>query len=249
MINKPNSNLFEILDSIDSTNNYAMAEVHAGLAKHGMAWIAKLQTAGKGQRGKKWTGEPGQNIAMSLVVEPFGLPVTALFGLSTAVALGCWDFFSKYVDEKLTIKWPNDLYWADRKAGGVLIENVLKGENWQWAVIGIGININQTLFSEELKAVSLSQITGKLYDVVVLAKELYNCVMNRVEAILSNGNFLSYLAEYNEYLFKRGEKVLLKKGNIRLETFIKEINAYGQLVTEDNIERVFNWGEVEWISG
>lgn len=225
-----------------------MAEVHAGLAKHGMAWFAKAQTAGKGQRGKKWTGEPGQNIAMSLVVEPFGLPVMALFGLSTAVALGCLDFFSKYVDEKLTIKWPNDLYWADRKAGGVLIENVLKGENWQWAVIGIGININQTLFGEGLKAVSLSQITGKLYDVVVLAKELYNCVMNRVEG-LSGKYYLLYLTEYNLHLFKKGEKVLLKKGNIRLETIIKEVNAYGQLVTEDNIERVFNWGEVDWING
>ena len=61
---------FNILNTVDSTNNYAMAKVHAGMAAHGMAWFAKEQTTGKGQRGKSWISEKGKNIALSLVLEP-----------------------------------------------------------------------------------------------------------------------------------------------------------------------------------
>ena len=88
--------------------------------------------------------------------------------------LGCLDFFSKYIKENVKIKWPNDIFINDRKAGGILIENVIKGNLWQWAVIGIGLNINQENFEKEnLKAISLKQITGKNYDVIELAKELH----------------------------------------------------------------------------
>src|SRR5215210_6618050 len=137
---------FSTLPSVDSTNNYAMAQVHAGLARHGFVYSTLQQTAGKGQRGKTWSTDSGSNITLSVVLEPSGLNYAKQFFLSAAVALACLDFTRIYAGEKTKIKWPNDIYWSDRKAGGILIENVLKGEEWKHSIVGIGININQTLF-------------------------------------------------------------------------------------------------------
>src|SRR5882757_6514301 len=97
-----NSNLLSIghsfieLGSVDSTNNYAMAQVHAGMAFHGTMFFAYDQWAGKGQRGKSWTSTPGENILLSTVLEPVNLPIIQQFALSAAVALACHDLFSHY---------------------------------------------------------------------------------------------------------------------------------------------------------
>src|SRR6202012_5219150 len=96
----------------------------AGMAPHGTLVFAHDQWAGKGQRGRSWNSNPGANIVLSAVLEPVVLPLQQAFGLSVAVALACRDFFSSYAGSDVTtIKWPNDLYWNDRKAGGILIEN------------------------------------------------------------------------------------------------------------------------------
>jgi BirA family biotin operon repressor/biotin-[acetyl-CoA-carboxylase] ligase len=126
-----------------------MGKVRAGMAQHGLSVFALEQTRGKGQRDKIWISEPGQNIALSLVLEPkHHFP--SLFLLSMAMAVGTVRFFRKYVPDDVSIKWPNDVYWRDRKAGGILIENVWQGGVWKFAVVGIGININQTRFSISL---------------------------------------------------------------------------------------------------
>ena len=165
---------FNILDTVDSTNNYAMAKVHAGMARHGMVWFTREQTAGKGQRGKSWKSDKGKNIAMSLVLEPGRLQINDQFHLSAAVAISCFEFFAAFAGEETKIKWPNDLFWRDRKAGGILIENVLQGKIWKWAVVGIGLNINQTKFDKSiLNPVSLKQITGKTFDIIELGKSLH----------------------------------------------------------------------------
>jgi BirA family biotin operon repressor/biotin-[acetyl-CoA-carboxylase] ligase len=162
-----------ILQSVESTNNYAMAKVHAGLAKHGETWLALEQTAGKGQRGKAWQSAPGDNIIFTTVLKPDFLSLDSQVLLSRAVALACYDFFYRHAGDETKLKLPNDLYWRDRKAGGILIENVFRGSDWSYAVVGIGININQVQFDPALpNPVSLKQITGKTFDIMVLSKEL-----------------------------------------------------------------------------
>jgi len=240
-------NSFSILSTVDSTNNYAMGKVHEGLAKHGDAFFALEQTAGKGQRGKQWLAADGQNIILSIVVEPFQLKIAQQFHLSAAVALGCYDFFSGYAGDETKIKWPNDIYWRDRKAGGVLIETIHRGADWKYAVIGIGLNINQTTFGESLKkVVSLKQITGKENDVIALSKELQFFVLKRIEQIYSTP-FNDLLKEYNQYLFKLNEPVKLRKDNIIFETSIQSVNAEGKLITKDALERELNFDSVEWV--
>ena len=144
------------------------------------------------------------------------------------------------------IKWPNDIFINDSKAGGILIENVIKGTLWQWAVIGIGLNINQEKFEKfNLKATSLKLATGENYDVLNLAEELILLVLKRVEE-LKSGNFEKMLEEYNQYLFARNKIVKLKKENILFETKIIGVSSSGQLITKDAFERRFDFDEVEF---
>jgi BirA family biotin operon repressor/biotin-[acetyl-CoA-carboxylase] ligase len=236
-----------VLDTVDSTNNYAMAKVHAGLSKHGNAYFSSHQTAGKGQRGKQWETSIGVNIALSIVLELTTLNAAQQFQLSAAVALGCFDFFSKYAGDETTIKWPNDIFWRDRKAGGVLIENIFHGKDWRFSIVGIGINVNQVFFDEALiNAVSLKQITGKFFDLGSLAKELHMSVLKRVNQLQKNV-FSAMLKEYNEHLFCLQKKVRLKKDTMVFDTQIAGVTEHGQLITMDTSERQFDFGEVAWI--
>lgn len=240
---------FKVLDSVDSTNNYAMGQVHAGMATHGMAWFANEQTAGKGQRGKTWEMEKGKNIILSIVIEPSQIFKGQQFLLSACIALACHDFFSEYSVDETKIKWPNDIYWRDRKAGGILIENVIQGKNWKWAVVGIGININQVKFDEGIKnPVSLKQITGKDFSAIDLAKELHLKIMSRIEAINIESPEI-ILKLYNQNLYQINKPQKLKEENVILETVIKGVNNKGQLLTVDAIDRQFDFGEVEWVIG
>ena len=247
------------LQSIDSTNKYAMELIHEdhlpdgqGEAQHGMAIFSHEQTAGKGQRGKNWTSEKGSNIALSILLNPYPLSVPDQFKLSVCIVVSVWDLFSKYAGDETKIKWPNDLYWRDRKAGGILIENVVQSNqsaigSWQWAVVGIGINLNQSAFDPNLpNPVSLKQITGKNFEPIELAKELCLIIEKNYQVLIAE-NFLLLFNQYQAHLYKKDEKVKLKKGARVFETTIKGVSETGQLITRHSIEEKFEFGEVEWI--
>jgi BirA family biotin operon repressor/biotin-[acetyl-CoA-carboxylase] ligase len=252
------------LQSIDSTNKYAMELIRGnhlpdgqGEAQHGTAIFSHEQTAGKGQRGKKWSSEKGSNIILSILLNPYSLSITAQFKLSACIAVSVRDFFSKYAgDDETKIKWPNDLYWRDRKAGGMLIENVIgslelgigveKSEAWKGSVVGIGININQTSFPADLpNPVALKQITGKNYEPVDLAKQLCSIIEKNYQTLIA-GNFETLFNKYLTHLYKKDEKVKLKKGSRVFEATIKSVSETGQLITQHSIEERFDFGEIEW---
>jgi BirA family biotin operon repressor/biotin-[acetyl-CoA-carboxylase] ligase len=243
----PIGHAFIELESVDSTNNYAMARAVSGPAGHGTLYFAHDQWAGKGQRGRTWTSKPGENIILSAVLEPVALSSSQTFALSAAVALACHDLFSRYAGTDFTrIKWPNDLYWNDRKAGGILIENSFRGDRWAIAIAGIGININQTDFPETARnAVSLRQITGRSYNPVQLAIELGTYLERRYSQVEAGS--ATSIAEYNTRLFRLGQEVRLRKDNAVFDTVVTGVSALGQLRTKDVLEREFSFGEVEWI--
>ena len=240
---------FILLTTVDSTNNYAMAQAHAGLATHGTAYFALEQTAGKGQRGKSWNSITGQNIILSLILNPAAAPLEKSFMLSAAVSLGCYDFYKSYAGDETTIKWPNDIYWRDRKAGGILIENVLgvPDNSWKCSIAGMGLNVNQTDFGDFSKrAVSLKQITGKDFDPVELGKSLCKHLRVRL-ADFYEKRWTAILNAYNEVLFMKGQKVRLKTGPIVFESRIKAVDGSGRLIVSDPLERSFGFGEVSWV--
>ncbi|THU37358.1 biotin--[acetyl-CoA-carboxylase] ligase [Niastella caeni] len=223
-----------------------MRQIQAGMASHGITWFALEQTAGKGQRGKSWLTTPNQNIMLSTVITP-GLLPTRQFWLSATVALACYDFYKKYAGEETRIKWPNDVYWRDRKAGGILIENVFRGSDWLYAVVGIGINVNQVVFDPSLpNPVSLKQITGKDLNASEMGRELCQALENRYQALQAAG-IDAILQQYQQVLYKMHQPVTLKKGAILFETTIHGVSETGRLLTKDVIEREFDFGEVELI--
>jgi BirA family biotin operon repressor/biotin-[acetyl-CoA-carboxylase] ligase len=253
------------LQSVDSTNNYALARIHAGLAQDKEVIFAHEQVAGKGQRGRQWDSGKGVNIISSFIVKQPSIPLSRQFELSACAAVAVHDFFSQYAGEDSKIKWPNDLFWQDRKAGGILIESVIGSQasakkkdlaeagaeqqeaSWQWAVAGIGININQTSFPAHLKnPVSLKQITGRTFDTITLTKELSLFFHQWLKTLYMTG-FEHILSRYNEQLYKREQKVKLKKENRIFEALIKSVLPTGELVIEHSIEEKIEFGQVEWV--
>lgn len=235
---------FFILDTVDSTNNYAMDRIREGVAAPGMAWFSHTQTAGKGQRGRVWISAPGQNMALSLVLEPPKGLDPGKFHLNARVALSCLHFLQNIHPTGFSLKWPNDLYWNDRKAGGILIERIFSGQTLKWVVVGVGININQGQFPPEAgKAVSLKEISGKDLSPEALARELHEKILSDLSAALP----AEIMPAFNRELYKKGLAVQMKKDNMLFTSVIKEVDEYGRLITTDNMDRAFSVGEVEWI--
>lgn len=242
---------FTELSSVDSTNNYAMGIVQKGAGIHGSAWFAHEQTAGKGQRGKVWKAARSENVLLSVLLDTSSLPLSRQFLLSATVALAAYDFFSHHALDETRVKWPNDIYWRDRKAAGLLIENSIKGRNWQWAVAGMGLNINQAAFENMPNVVSLRQITGKTFHTVTLAKELCACLQKRFQQLQQSINNeekeAHILEQYNAVLFKRGERVSLRKGDEVFECVIDRVDKHGLLWVQEAMQPYFQFGEVQWI--
>lgn len=240
-------NPLTILNEVESSNNYATGLAIHGLAHHGHAVLARFQSAGKGQRGRTWQGAPGQNIALSVVLDMKGVSLTRNFELSMAISLGVYDFFSHFAGEKTRIKWPNDIYWSDRKAVGILIENSIKGQIWQWAVAGMGINMNQGAFSGEMetKAVSLRQITGKNYDIEQSTKTLCGYLETRYQQFLRDPEGL--LTAYNQALYNKEQIVKVIYKEQLLQVTIQMVDAQGRLWITGAPVPYFQFGEISWV--
>ena len=266
-VHNPIGKPFIELQSVDSTNNYARSLLHEGMAEHGLTVFAHDQFAGKAQRGKAWSTEKDTNIVLSIVVNALPLQLSKQFELSACIAVAVYKFFVKYAGENIKIKWPNDLYCLDRKAGGILIENIVIGntdnprpmvdgseqsmtgnqQSWRWAIVGIGININQTNFSSGLlNPISLKQITGQHFDIIDLAKELCGIINVCFEKLIAKG-FNDIYAQYLTHLYKKNETVRLKKGSRVFEAIIKTVSLSGQLIVQHGIEETFEFGEIEWV--
>ena len=150
----------EKLKETTSTNDYLAHLCKESKAKEFYTVIAESQTKGKGQRGNSWEAETGKNLTFSTVLYPTVLEANKQFCLSMLTALACHEALSNYTDG-FSIKWPNDIYWKDKKIGGILIENELEGKYIVQTIIGIGLNINQeTFYSDAPNPISLKQILG-----------------------------------------------------------------------------------------
>jgi BirA family biotin operon repressor/biotin-[acetyl-CoA-carboxylase] ligase len=259
LANKPNrqtlGNPLVVLNSVDSTNNYAMQQARTGLAQNGSAYLALEQTAGKGQRGRNWQASKGDNLLLSTVLAPEQQGLKSPVELSITVALACYDLVKIYLgEEDCSIKWPNDLYWQDRKAGGILIESIWTAGAldpsmhetqgiWTWAIVGTGLNLNQREFPGLGKqAVSFLQVTGKKNDPLQACKQLLALLEIRLEELRELG-FEALLDAYNEALYLKNKEVELMLNGGILKTTIQSVDGKGRLVTADG---VFEWGAVQF---
>ncbi|WP_298062208.1 biotin--[acetyl-CoA-carboxylase] ligase [uncultured Rikenella sp.] len=136
-------------DEVTSTNDVAMHD--AAAYRHGCILTAQRQTAGRGQRGNRWSSAAGENLTFSIVLEPV-LLVEHQFRISEMASLAASDAIRSVTDGAVAccVKWPNDLYVGNRKIGGILIEHSLHSEWLSRSVIGIGINVRQRDFDPAL---------------------------------------------------------------------------------------------------
>ena len=162
-----------------STNTY-LSRLAATLPG-GTVIYTPCQTAGRGQKGNSWESEDGKNLTFSLLLKRPPVKARDQFYLSEAAALAVVEALTAEAGDGFTVKWPNDVYWQDKKVCGMLIENSLDGSDIATSIIGIGINVNQQRFlSDAPNPVSLINITGREQDLMTLLKR----VCSRIEQLV-----------------------------------------------------------------
>lgn len=190
------------LDETTSTNSYLAELCDTQTCPELTSVYTAYQSAGRGQRGNSWESEAGANLLFSFVVYPEFLEARRQFLLSQITALALQEILSLYTED-IRIKWPNDIYWKDKKLCGTLIENDLTGTHIGRSISGTGVNLNQEQFiSDAPNPVSLFQITGKRYDRRVILEQF----MERAEAYyerLKAGEDRLIASRYKEHLYRK----------------------------------------------
>jgi BirA family biotin operon repressor/biotin-[acetyl-CoA-carboxylase] ligase len=203
------------LETVNSTNNYAASLLELTHPTEGTAILAQFQTLGRGQRGAMWQSETGKNLLLSIILYPDFMEAGAQFDLSRAISLAVFHAImdtceNQEIRNVLKIKWPNDLYLAGKKLGGILIENSLKGKNIDSCVVGIGINVDQQHFGS-LDAISISQITGRSGLTEVLFLNLRQRIQDYYFKLRKSG-ITEIRDEYEAYLFGKEEELPYQSG-------------------------------------
>ena len=211
--------------------------------------LAQCQTAGRGQRGHTWESREGENLTFSLVLEPLFLPPSEQFLISECVALGVCDALLHYGIEA-QIKWTNDIYIGDRKLAGILIEHKLQGSALARTVAGIGLNVNQKAFSDDLpNPISMAQAAGREFDREEVLQTVAASLMVRYEQ-LREGGAKELQADYHQRLYRLGQEhcYALPDGS-RFRGIIRGVEPTGALRIENERGELlsFLFKEVEFV--
>lgn len=242
---------FFTLQEVDSTNNF-LKELLSNSTPliEGTVIMAENQYAGRGQQQKSWHTEPGKNLTFSLLLKPAFLPVASQFDLTRAVSIGVFDALEPLLGDNLKIKWPNDIYYNDKKLGGILIENIIQAGKIKNSVIGIGLNVNQGSFPAYLPdAVSLKQILQQDYDLKVLLSDICRYIETRY-LDLKGGNVPFLRMAYLDRLYRINENKVFKSANGTFNGFIRTVRDNGLLVVQNNNGEYleFNFKEIAFLN-
>ncbi len=218
------------LPDCHSTNDIALKALRQKEAYEGSIFITNHQTRGKGQRGNTWETKPGENLTFSLVLQPHFLDLSEQFLLNMAISNAIRQGMQEYIPQ-LHVKWPNDLVVPGAgKIGGILIENLVGSKGWEYAVVGIGLNINQREFSSP-QATSLSLVTGSFYPL----EELFKLLITHVEQAylaLKKGKRELLKQEYLRHLYLLNQWAQYRVGEQTLEGKIIGLSEMGNLLLE-----------------
>jgi len=221
------------LQRVDSTNTYLKNLLSKSKPlTEGTVIMAEEQFDGRGQSNNKWLSEPGKNLTFSLLLFPSFINPNDQFLLNIAVSIAINDVLTGIIGHECKIKWPNDIFFGNNKLGGVLIENILSGKQWKYAVIGIGINVNQTSFPESIKNItSLKQITNASYSLNNLLEELCAAIETRYGELRVN----QYTQHYDRYvsnLYRLNEPHKFITGDSEVIGKITGVNQDGRLLVK-----------------
>lgn len=237
-------------EQLDSTNNYAMQCITDDMAQHGQVVIANNQTNGRGQRNKPWENTDN-DLKMTLILDP-AMKLEQVFSFSMLIAIAVTEVLEEILpeDAALSIKWPNDIYINDKKASGILIENAIRGTQWQWAVVGIGINRSSKINIQEMNAAGLEDWVDK---------KLLPTQLELVEKIRAHILNHLYLNQSHEIVLKTYHQRFFRLFQFQdfenLATFesftaqIMGVNDVGQLILKDDSGQLTYWnhGTLKWL--
>lgn len=245
------------LKEVDSTNSYLRQYTTVEQVKEFVVAVAESQLAGRGQRGNSWESESGKNLTFSIAMRPDFLQANNQFVLSQAMALSVKETLDEYLDN-IAIKWPNDIYWKEKKIAGILIENELIGKHIERSIIGVGVNINQREFhSNAPNPVSLWQITRETVEPETILHKIlkrFICYYN----LIRSGESDDLIYRYDRALFRRDgfHRYLnhkeaesdLKRGET-FEACIHHIEPDGHLILQTRSGETYAFGfkEVEFL--
>jgi BirA family biotin operon repressor/biotin-[acetyl-CoA-carboxylase] ligase len=233
-------------EELDSTNDELLRHIPA---YDNLSVVAAVnQTAGRGQRGNRWLSEPGDNLTFSLLLKPVDYPARDFMGFTFLSTLVIRDWL-RTEGIPAVIKWPNDIYVGKKKICGMLIENGLEGDRIVSSVIGIGLNLNQTVFPGELvNPTSLKRLTGKTYDPKQALERI--CALFEERLPLLDSDREALYAAYGTDLFQAGLPCRyrdLASGDEFTGT-IKGVTREGRLLMERDGElRTYAFKEVGYI--
>lgn len=236
------------LGQIDSTNAYLQRKQTETDIRN---WVVSAgeQTAGKGMGSNSWESEAGQNLTFSVALDTSFLPAERQFLLSEAVPLGIIEVLDTLLPaEKLFIKWPNDLYYVNRKIGGILINSTIKASKMDVSIIGIGLNVNQMQFRDwPTLPISLKMITGKSYDLEPLLEQMAESVRTKVRQLQTD--LLAIEQAYLGRLFRYHSWADYEFGGKKERLSITGIDCFGrlQLVDEQQVLRTFDIKEIKFV--
>jgi len=228
-----------------STNVLLWEMIREKSLPEGFVVQTDFQTAGKGQVGNSWESEAGRNLLFSMVLYPQRVTVDNQFLLSQLVSLGIKEALDEYTDG-ITVKWPNDIYWNDKKLVGILIENSLQGTKIKSSVIGIGLNVNQKVFvSNAPNPVSLLRITGKRQN----RKLLLTKIRQNIQKLYTELSVTKIRAEYAEALYRKDGFYAYRANDETFQAKIISVHPDGQLEleTEAGERKGFYFKEVSFV--
>jgi BirA family biotin operon repressor/biotin-[acetyl-CoA-carboxylase] ligase len=237
------------VDEVDSTNLYLKRLAREEHPEEGSLVTAEYQTAGRGQMANSWFSTKGDNLMFSLLIYPREVEAAGQFIISRIASLAVKNTLDQFTDD-IRIKWPNDIYWKDKKIAGMLIENDIQGKHIENSVIGIGININQQDFPPELpNPVSLRQITGTIQDrdyiLETLMREFFLLYRD-----LQHGENETIEDEYMLDLYRTNDYYWFEDEGGKFQAMIEDVMPSGHLLlrTLDGDEvRKYAFKEVSFI--
>lgn len=236
------------LEQIDSTNAYLQRQQ----SEHDIRnWVVSTdeQTAGKGMGNNGWESEVGKNLTFSLALDMGFLPAERQFLLSEAVPLGIIEVLNPLLpSEKLSIKWPNDIYFENRKLAGILINSTIKANMMDISIIGIGLNVNQMKFQDwPTHPISLKMVTGKEYDLKPLLEQIAERILIKVQQLQSTPTSIE--KDYLKRLFRYRTWADYEVEGKVLRLFMTGIDSFGrlQLLDTENKPYCFDIKEIRFI--
>ena len=235
------------LNAIDSTNSFLRQLSTEESVEDFTVVVADYQTDGRGQMGTQWQSQNDKNLMFSVFKEVEGLDVTSHFYLSMAVSLAVFEALKVFQINQLKIKWPNDILSEQQKLCGILIENVIKQNSLQSSIIGIGINVNQTQFTDVPNATSMQLVSGRNFDREHVLNEILK-QLTHYFSLLNSKSMRTLKEAYEANLFRIDKPSTFKDKDGNLFTgFIKGVSDSGHLnvLVEDDIIKSFDLKDVQ----